>query len=193
MGNFSGLTMPGMRASAAPGVQALSNRCQREARLSLVSLFPRGASLKWEITQDRGWYVMSVESKHVADSSIGELMGQLSSQVSRLIRDELRLAEREFHESAKHAGIGAGLFSAAGLLAFFGAATVIAAAVAALSLVLAVWAAALIIGAVLFAAAGVAALVGRSQAREVTPAAPRTVETVKADIQELKDARHGTT
>jgi hypothetical protein len=120
-------------------------------------------------------------------------MSQLSSQVSRLVRDELRLAEREFQVSAKHAGIGAGLFSVAGLLAFFGAATFIAAAVAALSLVLTVWAAALIVGAVLFVAAGVAALVGRSQAREVTPAVPRTVETVKADIQELKGARHGTT
>ena len=79
-----------------------------------------------------------------------------------------------------------------GLLAFLGAATVIAAAVAALSLVSAVWASALIVGAVLFVAAGVAALVGRRQAQEVMPAAPRTVETVKADIQELKDARHGT-
>ena len=136
---------------------------------------------------------MSVESKQAAEPSLGELMSQLSSQVSRLIRDELRLAEREFQDSAKHAGIGAGLFSVAGLLAFFGAAAVIAAAVAALSLVLAVWAAALIVGAVLFVAAGVAAMVGRGQAREVTPAAPRTVETVKADIQELKDARHGTT
>jgi len=136
---------------------------------------------------------MSVESKHTADPTIGELMGQLSSQVSRLIRDEMRLAEKEFQESAKHAGIGAGLFSVAGLLAFFGAAAVIAAATAALSLVLPVWAAALIVGAVLFIAAGIAALGGRSQAREVTPAAPKTVETVKADIQEIKDARHGTT
>ncbi|WP_200828300.1 phage holin family protein [Mycobacterium sp. 3519A] len=135
---------------------------------------------------------MSVESKQTADPTIGELMGQLSSQVSRLIRDEMRLAEKEFQQSAKHAGIGAGLFSVAGLLAFFGAAVVIAAAVAALSLVLPVWAAALIVGAVLFLAAGIAALFGRSQAKEVTPAAPRTVETVKADIQEIKDARHGT-
>ena len=136
---------------------------------------------------------MSVESKHTAEPSIGELMSQLSSQVSRLIRDEMRLAEKEFQQSAKHAGIGAGLFSVAGLLGVFGAATFIAAAVAALSLVLPVWAAALIVGAVLFVAAGVAALVGRRQAQEVTPAVPRTVETVKADIQELKDARHGTT
>jgi Flp pilus assembly protein TadB len=136
---------------------------------------------------------MSVESKQTAEPTIGELMGQLSSQVSRLIRDEMRLAEKEFQESAKHAGIGAGLFSVAGLLAFFGAATVIAAVTAALALVLPVWAAALIVGAVLFIAAGIAALGGRKQTKEVTPAVPRTVETVKADIQEIKDARHGTT
>ncbi|WP_205844225.1 phage holin family protein [Mycolicibacterium sp. GF69] len=132
---------------------------------------------------------MTVESRPTADASIGELMGQLSTQTSRLIRDEMRLAQKEFQESAKHAGIGAGLFSIAGLLAFFGAATLIAAAVAGLSLVLEVWAAALIVAAVLFVVAGIAALIGRKQAREVTPAAPKTVETVKADIQQLKDAR----
>ncbi|OBF97088.1 hypothetical protein A5790_00785 [Mycobacterium sp. 852002-51152_SCH6134967] len=133
--------------------------------------------------------MMTVESRPGADASVGELMSQLSKQTSRLIRDEMRLAQKEFQESARHAGIGAGLFSVAGLLAFFGAATLIAAGVAALSLVLPVWAAALIVAAVLFVIAGIAALVGRSQAREVTPAAPKTVETVKADIQELKDAR----
>jgi Flp pilus assembly protein TadB len=132
---------------------------------------------------------MSVQSKSAPDASMGELMSQLSTQTSRLIRDEMRLAQKEFQEAAKHAGIGAGLFSVAGLLSFFGFATLIAAAVAALSLVLPVWAAALIVGVVLFAIAGVAALIGRNQAREATPAAPRTVETVKADIQELKDAR----
>jgi Flp pilus assembly protein TadB len=136
---------------------------------------------------------MSLESRPAADSSIGELMSQLSSQTSRLIRDEMRLAQKEFQESAKHAGIGAGLFSVAGLLAFFGLATFIAAAIAGLSLVMPVWAAALVVGVVLFIAAGIAALVGRGQAQEATPATPRTVETVKADIQELKDARHDRT
>jgi Flp pilus assembly protein TadB len=136
---------------------------------------------------------MSLETKPATGASIGELMSQLSSQTSRLIRDEMRLAQKEFQESAKHAGIGAGLFSVAGLLAFFGAATFITAAVAALALVMPVWAAALIVGVVLFAAAGIAALVGRNQTQEATPAAPRTVQTVKEDIRELKDARHDRT
>ncbi|KUI31266.1 hypothetical protein AU196_18240 [Mycobacterium sp. IS-1742] len=131
--------------------------------------------------------MMSLESKPGADASLGELMSRLSAQTSRLVRDELRLAQKEFQESAKHAGIGAGLLSVAGLFAFLGLATVIAAAVAALSLVLPVWAAALIVALVLFVIAGVAALVSKKQADEVTPAAPRTVETVKADIQEVKD------
>jgi Flp pilus assembly protein TadB len=136
---------------------------------------------------------MSVESRPSADASLGELMSQLSTQTSRLVRDEMRLAQKEFQQSARHAGVGAGLFSVAGLLAFFGAAAVLAAVVAALSLVLEVWAAALIVGVVLFAAAGVAAMIGRKQAAEATPAAPKTVETVKADIQEIKDVRHDRT
>jgi uncharacterized membrane protein YqjE len=136
---------------------------------------------------------MSVESKPAPDASVGELMSQLSAQTSRLVRDELRLAQKEFQQSAKHAGIGAGLFSVAGLLAFLGLVTLIAAAVAALSLVLPVWAAAVIVAVVLLLGAGIAGLIGRNQAKEATPAAPKTVETVKADIQEVKDARHGRT
>jgi len=133
--------------------------------------------------------MMSLESPSGANASISELMTQLSSETSRLVRDEMRLAQKEFQESAKHAGIGAGLFSVAGLLAFFGLGTVIAAAVAALSLPLPVWAAALIVAAVLFGAAGIAAIISRTQVQQVSPAA-RTVDSVKEDIREVKDARH---
>jgi Flp pilus assembly protein TadB len=136
---------------------------------------------------------MSIESRPGADTSIGELIGQLSSQTSRLVRDEMRLAQKEFQESARHAGIGAGVFSVAGLLALFGLATLIAAAVAGLSLALPVWAAALIVGAVLLAGAGVAALVSKRQVQQATPAAPKTVESVKKDIEEIRDARHDRT
>jgi hypothetical protein len=88
--NFAGLTGPGMREFTDATIPELSNRCEGEARLSLVSAQRLGASLMWEITEDRGWYPMSVETKQAADPSIS----QLSSQVSRLIRDELRQAEK---------------------------------------------------------------------------------------------------
>ena len=132
---------------------------------------------------------MSVESRSAADASIGELMSQLSAQTSRLVRDEMRLAQKELQESVKHAGIGAGLISAAGLLAVLGLATLIAAGVAALALVLPVWAAAAVVAVVLFVAAGIAALFSRKQAAEITPPATESVESVKADIKEVKDAR----
>ena len=121
---------------------------------------------------------------------MAELMTQLSSQTSRLVRDEMRLAQKEFVESAKHAGIGAGLFSAAGLVAVFGLGSLIAAAIAALSLALPVWAAALIVAVVLFAVAGVAGLVSKKQLDQASPTPGLTVANVKQDIHELKGARH---
>jgi uncharacterized membrane protein YqjE len=132
---------------------------------------------------------MSVESKSAADASIGELVSQLSTQTSRLVRDEMRLATKELQQSAKHAGIGVGLFSAAGLLAVLGLMALTAAGVAALALVLPVWAAAVIVAVVLFVAAGIAALFGRKQAAEIAPPPKESVESVKADINEVKDAR----
>ena len=89
---------------------------------------------------------MTAGSTPTESASTGELITQMAAQTSRLVRDEIRLAQKEFQESAKHAGIGAGLFSVAGVFAVFGVATLIAAAVAALALVLPVWAAALIVG-----------------------------------------------
>jgi hypothetical protein len=133
---------------------------------------------------------MSLEPRPAADASMGELMSQLSAQTSRRVRDEMRLAQKEFQESVKHAGIGAGLLSVGGLLAFFGVATLITAAIAGLAVVLDnVWAAALIVAAVLLIAAGVAALFSKKQVDEVGP--PRqTIENVQKDIEEVKDARH---
>jgi hypothetical protein len=125
-----------------------------------------------------------------ADPSITELMTQLSSQTSRLVRDELRLAQKEFSNSAKHAGIGAGIFSGAGLLAVFGLGALITAAITALALVLDVWAAALIVAVVLLAAAGIAALISKKQLEQASPTPERTVANVKQDINEVKEARH---
>ena len=124
-----------------------------------------------------------------ADLSTGQLMGQLSEQTSRLVRSELQLAQVELKNSAKHAGLGVGLFSVAGVLAWFGLGVLIATAIIGLDLVLPLWAAALIVTLVLFVAAGIAALVGKKQVQQVTPTPERTVENVKLDVQEVKESR----
>jgi uncharacterized membrane protein YqjE len=133
---------------------------------------------------------MNVESTPHADPSIGELVSQLASQTARLVRDEMKLAQTEFREAAKHAGLGAGLLSMAGLLGILGLATLVTSAVAVLALVLPLWAAALVIGAVLFAAAGLVGLVSKKQLQQTDPVPQQTVDSVKQDINEVKEARH---
>jgi hypothetical protein len=124
-------------------------------------------------------------------ASVGELVSELSQQASRLVRDEVALAKAELKDSARHAGMGAGLFTAALILGLFAVGTLIATAVIVLDLALPLWLSALIVGLVLAAAAGVVALAGKKQIGEASPVADRTVETTKQDVQEIKEAaRH---
>jgi Putative Actinobacterial Holin-X, holin superfamily III len=153
----------------------------------------REMPLQPEISGPKKGAVMSTGSSPTESASTGELVSQLTAQTSRLVRDEIRLALKEFQASAKHAGVGAGLFSVAGVLALFGIATLIAAAVAAIAIVLPVWAAALIVGVALLVVGGIAAVIGKRQVQEASPVPQQTVANVKEDIQEVKDARHDRT
>ena len=125
----------------------------------------------------------------IAEPTVGQLMIQLSDQTSRLIRDEMQLARAELKSTVKHAGVGAGLFSVAGLLALFGLAALIATAIIAFALVLSLWASALIVTAALFVAAAIAGIVGKKQFQHVSPTPERTVENVQLDIREVKESR----
>ena len=129
------------------------------------------------------------------DRSTAELVKQASEQISRLIRDELKLAQAELAEKGKRAGIGAGLLGAAGALSLYGLGVLITTAILALALVVDPWLAALIVGVVLFALAGILALRGRKQLRRATPALPVTaVHSVRADVDAVahawRDRRH---
>lgn len=133
---------------------------------------------------------VSVAPKPAGEASVTELMTQLSTQTTRLVHDELLLAQKEFQASAKRAGVGAGLFSTAGLLAFVGLLALAAAAAAGLALVVPVWAACLIVAAALLVAAGIAGAVGAKEVKQVAPPAQQAVNSVKTDIEQLKEARH---
>lgn len=124
------------------------------------------------------------------DQPVGQLMTRLSEQTSRLVRDELALAQVELRNTAQQAGKGAGLLSGAGVLALSGLGAAIATAIIALDLVLPLWAAALIVTAVLFVAAAVAGLLGRKQVRQVSPTPQRTMDNVHRDVEEVQEARH---
>jgi Putative Actinobacterial Holin-X, holin superfamily III len=122
-----------------------------------------------------------------ADASTAQLVTQLTEKSAELIRSELRLAQAEMTAKAKHAGVGAGLFGGAGLVALYGVGALIATVILLLSLVMDPWLAALIVTVVLFAVAGVAALLGKKQVTEATPPKPeQTIANVQQDVQAVK-------
>ncbi|MBB2911502.1 putative membrane protein YqjE [Streptosporangium becharense] len=123
--------------------------------------------------------------------STSELIRQLSEQVSRLVRDELQLARLELTEKGKHAGRGAGLFGGAGVVALLGAASLVAAVILLLARVMPAWAAAAVVGAALLIVAAGLGLMGRRQVAEAVPPTPeRTIESVKHDIDAVREGVH---
>lgn len=125
----------------------------------------------------------------------GELVKDLSAQVSTLVRQELELAKVELTAKGRQAGIGAGLLGGAGLFALYGVGAVVAAAILALATAVDGWLAALIVAVALFVLAGVLALLGKRRAQRAVPPLPeQTVETVKEDVrytrEHVAEARH---
>ena len=121
------------------------------------------------------------------DPSVSELIQQLSQQTSTLVRQELQLAQAEMTEKGKRAGIGAGLFGGAGLVAAYAVGALIATIILALATFLDAWLAALIVTIVLFAVAGILGLTGKKQVEQATPPAPeQAIASTKQDVDELK-------
>ena len=128
-------------------------------------------------------------ARPVTDQSTSELVQRASEQITRLVREEMALAKAELTEKGKHAGIGVGLFGGGGVLAIYGVGALIATLIIVFDLFLPLWLAALIVTVVLFAVAGILALLGKKQVTKATPPEPaEAVASVKADVDEVKHA-----
>ncbi|MGW6841235.1 phage holin family protein [Streptomyces sp. NPDC054958] len=125
------------------------------------------------------------------EESVGDLVSRASQQISELVREEMQLARAEMTQKGKRFGAGGGLFGGAGLVGFLAAQALVAAVIAALALLLPVWASALIIAALLAAVAAVMAAAGKKQITEAgTPTPEQAIDSVKADLAEIKEAAH---
>jgi uncharacterized membrane protein YqjE len=128
-----------------------------------------------------------VAGPELTERSVSELLQQASQQTAKLVRQEVRLAQLELQEKGKRAGIGAGMFGGAGLVALYGVGAVIAAVIMLLATAVAPWLAGLIVGVALLLVAGVLALGGKKQVEQATPPTPeRAVESVQQDVDEVK-------
>jgi hypothetical protein len=122
--------------------------------------------------------VVGQPGRDVGNASVGELIGEVTRDLSTLMRQELDLAKAEVKQEASKAAKAGGMLGAAGfagymvllfasIAAWQGLAEIMPSGWAAL-IVAVVWA---VVGAVLFA-------VGRKRMAEVNPKPERTVETV---------------
>jgi uncharacterized membrane protein YqjE len=131
-----------------------------------------------------------VPTQRAGEPTIGALVHDLSEEIPELVRSEIRLAQAEVAEKGKRVGLGLGMFSAAGLLAFFGLATLVATSVLALAEAMPGWAAALIVAVALFLVAGVLAMVGKGKVDDGQPLKPeRAIVGVRHDIEAVKGTR----
>jgi Putative Actinobacterial Holin-X, holin superfamily III len=122
-----------------------------------------------------------------AETSVGELIGNISNDLSQLFRQEVELAKAEIRQEATKAGKAAGMLGGAGFAGYL--------AVLFLSLALA-WGlgnvmdygwAALIVAVIWGIVAAVLYATGRRRLSTVDPMPRRTVDTIKEDAQWLKN------
>ena len=126
----------------------------------------------------------------VSDRSFGEIVGNLSSDLSTLVRKEIELAKLEAKEEASKFGKAAGMLAAAGVAALL--------MLIFLSMTLmwlldnwmhTAWAA-LIVTLLWAVVAGVLAQIGRKRLSEATPPLQETKDTLKEDAQWAKTLKN---
>jgi len=134
-------------------------------------------------------YTNDADPLNVHDQSVGEIVGKLASDFSRLMRAEIALAKAEAKEEVKDAGKGVGMLAGAG---YAGHLLVLFLSLA-LMFLLDVWMpigwAAFIVAVIWGIVAFVLQASGRKNLKRATPPMEETVETLKEDAQWAKRPR----
>jgi uncharacterized BrkB/YihY/UPF0761 family membrane protein len=127
------------------------------------------------------------ENRSLENKPLGDLFGDLATEMSNLVRQEVALARVELSQKAKHVGKNVGYLVVGGAVAYAAALAIIAAIIMLLARYMPDWGAALLVGIIV---AGVGwLLIGKAlsalQQTEVTPR--QTVETLKEDATWMKE------
>ncbi|MDB1089691.1 phage holin family protein [Streptomyces sp. ACA25] len=123
------------------------------------------------------------------DASVGELLAEVTSDVQKLLRQEMELAKTEVREEAVKAGKAAGMYGGAGFAGYMVALFLSLAAMWGLGNLMDLGWAALIVTAVWAIVGAVLYMLGRSTMQSVSPKPEQTVESLKEDAEW---ARHPT-
>jgi uncharacterized membrane protein YqjE len=117
------------------------------------------------------------------DRSLGQVVSDLSTDLSTLMKQEVQLAKVELKDEVAKVGKGAGMLGGAGFAGWFVLLFLSLAMTFLLDNWLPIEAAALITAGVWAVIAAVLAVVGRKELQEANPQLPKTQETLKEDVQ----------
>ena len=123
---------------------------------------------------------------HDDQQSLGDLVGNVSRDISTLMRQEVELAKAEVKQSAQRAGKGAGMFGGAGVAGHMVLVFLSLALWWALGTLMGLGWSGLVVAGVWAVIAAVLALMGRSQLQSIE-GIPQTADTVK----KIPDALRG--
>jgi hypothetical protein len=121
------------------------------------------------------------------DRPMGQVAGDLTRDLSLLVRQELDLAKAEMSQKGRAAAPGLGMIGAAGVVGLTAAGALTAFVILVLAIFLPEWLAALTVGAVLAAVAYVLVQRGKKRVEEAgKPIPEQMIETVKEDVEWAK-------
>ena len=122
--------------------------------------------------------------------SLGEIVGDITTDLTTLMRQELDLAKTELKQEVGRAGKGAGMLAGAGVAAHLLLIFISLTATFALDTVMPLWLAALIVTVVWAVITAVLALLGRKALQQSNPQLPETQQSLKEDVAWAKAQRN---
>jgi hypothetical protein len=130
---------------------------------------------------------MTSQNDDAAERTLGQLVADATHDISSIVRSEVALAKAELTADAKKAGTGAGMFAAAGILAFLALILLlIAAAYGLVAAGLAPWAAFLVVAGVLLLIGVILVLVGRHNINSLKGRPERAIKSTQDTIAAVR-------
>jgi hypothetical protein len=118
--------------------------------------------------------------------SLGEIVSDVTQDLTTLIRQEIDLAKTELKEEGTKAAKGAGMLGGAGLAGYFAVLFLSTTLMFVLDEFLELWLAALIVTALWALVTAMLAVIGRNKLQASRPQLPQTQETLKEDVRWAK-------